>query len=268
MMHRGIRLGVPGLALATAGGMWAEVRRAANAPLPQFEDNDPSGRYGPHAGAPVSIAVLGDSSITGPGLEHRSHSWIAQIADRLPWSVQLTSHAKGGSRVRDVLTRQAPAAVVEQPDLFVVAVGANDVIHLTSARQYGQDLAKVLHLLSGVAPVVTLGIGDLSVIPRIPWSLRAALARRCVAVDRVHATVTRRIADVVRVPVAALSDPHFRAAGRDIFVEDLFHPNRRGHALWADLFGPYVSDALAPRVLTAQSSASSSTARIEPSVNR
>lgn len=243
-MQRGIALGVPGVALVTAAGLVAQVRRVANAPLPRFDDLDPTGRYGGEGGRPVHIAVLGDSSVTGPGLEDPSHSWVAQLADRLPWQVHLRSHAVGGSRVRDVLLRQAPAAVAERPDLFVVAVGANDALHATPAGRFTRDLEAMLELLRALAPVVTLGIGDLSVIPRLPATLRPLVSLRSAAVDRLHASVVAGRHGVVRVPVSQLSDAHFRRGGRSLFAPDLFHPNREGHALWARLFEPYVADAL------------------------
>lgn len=236
---------MPGLALATAGGVLAEVRRAANAPLPAFADQDASGRYGSAGAETVHIVALGDSSLTGPGLAHGSLIWIARLAAALPWDVELTSRARGGSRVRDVLSQQAPLAMRDRPDLFVVAVGANDVIHLTPSRQYELQFAALLDRLRTVAPVVTLGIGDLSVIPRIPRSLRPALARRCLAIDRLHRRATADRPGVVRVPVAELSDPHFQRDRHRLFADDHFHPNRAGHELWAELFRTYVQDALA-----------------------
>ena len=32
--------------------------------------------------------------------------------------------------------------------------------------------------------------------------------------------------------------------GAELFAADLFHPNRDGHSLWAELFGPYLERAL------------------------
>ncbi len=237
-------LGVPGLALAAAGGLWAQAKRAANAPLPQFQDLDPSGRYGAAHGDPVRMVVLGDSSVTGPGLSHGSLVWIARLADRLPWDVELVSVARGGSRVRDVLRHQHADAVMHRPDVFVLAVGANDALHGTTARQYARDLGPLLDGLTAVAPVATLGIGDLSVIPRVPPTLRPVLARRSATIDRTHAAVSATRAGVVRVPVSTLSDGHFRDLGPDLFSPDRFHPNERGHHLWAGLFLPYVRAAL------------------------
>lgn len=248
-VQRGIALGVPGLALAATAGLLAQVRRVANAPLPHFPDGDPSGLYGAGGGAPLRVDVLGDSSVTGPGLDHGSHSWIAQLCDMLPWQVELRSHAVGGSRVRDVLLRQAPRTLARPPDLYVVAVGANDALHATPARRFARDLEALLETLRAVAPVVTLGIGDLSVIPRLPPTLRPLVARRSASVDRLHAAIAAGRERVLRVPVAELSDPHFRAGGRELFVADLFHPNRHGHALWARLFEPFVREAVAEWVL-------------------
>lgn len=244
-MHRGITLAVPGLALATAGGLWAEVRRSANAPVPSFGDLDATGRYGDPRGAAVSVVALGDSSMTGPGLRTGAAIWLARLLDRMPVSSQLHSLAKGGSRVRDVLVDQAPVAAGAAPDLIVVAVGANDTIHLTPPRRFEHDLTELLERLSLLAPVVSVGIGDLSMIPRAPRGLRAALAHRCRLMDRIHRRVAERVGGVVRVPVAEVADPHYRSNGAAVFAADLFHPNELGHQIWAEQFSPFVRGALA-----------------------
>ncbi len=246
-MRRGIALGVPGVALATAGGLLAQVRHSAHAPLPQFADLDPSGTYGRGPATTVRLTVLGDSSMTGPGLERDEQIWVARLADRLRWSVELHSVARGGSRARDVLEQQLPAALEDPPDLFVVAIGANDVLHATPARTYSRQLDSILVQLSAVAPVVTLGIGDLSVIPRLPRTFAPVVARRSASIDRAHKLVVADLDAVHRVPVGRLSDPHFRARGLELFAADLFHPNHHGHELWAELFLPYVERALLGR---------------------
>jgi len=243
-MRRGIVIGVPGVALATAGGLLAQLRHSANAPLPHFADLDPSGTYGRGPATAVRLTVLGDSSMTGPGLDRSEHIWTARLAERLAWTVELRSHAKGGSRARDVLERQLPAALENPPDLYVVAIGANDVIHATPTRSYARQLDSILVQLASAAPVVTLGIGDLSLIPRLPRTLRPAVAHRSAMIDRTHKLVVADLDRVHRVPVGRLSDPHFRARGAELFAADLFHPNRQGHELWAELFQPYVERAL------------------------
>ncbi len=243
-MNRGIAIGVPGVALATAGGLWAQVRHTANAPLPRYEDLDASGSYGTPSGTRVRVALLGDSSMTGPGLDRGDQIWMAQLATRLPWAVELRSLAKGGSRARDVLERQMPAALEDAPDLFVISIGANDAMHGTPVRTYARQLERVLDRLTEIAPVVSLGVGDLSVIPRLPRTLRPVVAHRSAMVDRAHTLVAADRERVVRVPVGKLSDPHFRRIGSALFAGDLFHPNHRGHSIWAELFQPYIERAL------------------------
>ena len=243
-MRRGIALGVPGSALVAGVALWAQVRRVSSAPLPHFEDGDPSGRYGDRSAPTIRISVLGDSTITGPGLAAPDQVWVARVADRLHRHVDLRSFAKGGSRVRDVLRDQAPRAVAHPPELFVLAVGANDVLHGTPGPAFRRDLAGVLELLRDVAPVVTCGIGDLSMVPRLPRSLKPIVARRCAALDRIHHRVTHDMHGVVRVPVAELADPFFRDATEHVWADDRFHPNHVGHAIWADAFGPSIRDAV------------------------
>lgn len=243
-MHRGITLAVPGVALATAGGLLAQVHHTANAPLPRFADLDVSGTYGNPDADRVRITVLGDSSMTGPGLGRSDEVWIARLAHELPWNVELIGRAKGGSRVRDVLDRQVPAALADEPDLFVVSIGANDATHGTASRVYADRLARVLDELRQLAPVITLGIGDMSIIPRIPRNLRPVLAQRSRAIDRAHALISVDRDDVTRVPVRMLSDVHFRKGRDELFADDLFHPNHKGHRLWAELFRPAVLGAL------------------------
>ena len=243
-MQRGLALGVPAAAFAASAGLVAQVRRIANAPLPHFEDHDPSGTYGDPAGSPLTVAVLGDSTVTGPGLGEPSHSWIAQMVDRLPHRVELVSFAKGGSRVRDVLLEQTPAALSSGADVMVVAVGANDALHATPGWHFRRDTEALLGVLRAVAPVVSLGVGNLAVIPRMPWALKPAAAWRSAFIDRLHSEVTEGLDGVVRVPVSELSDPHFAGAKPDWWTADLFHPSAIGHRLWADLFEPYMHAVL------------------------
>ena len=243
-MRRGIVLGLPGMVLATGAGLLVEAHRVANAPVPHFDDLDPSGTYGPADGPPLTIAVLGDSSVTAPGLAHGALSWIARLADALPRRCNLRSYAKGGSRARDVLRTQCGPALRDGADVFVVAVGANDVMHATPLRRYRRELDTLLGLLAAGGRVVTLGIGDLSVIPRLPPSLRPLVRWRSAALDNAHRRVVDSHGTVLRVPVHEVADPLFADPPEDLFTADRFHPNEVGHALWARSFEPFVLDAL------------------------
>ncbi len=243
-MRREVAIGVPSLALATAGGLWVQALHTANASLPRFADLSASGIYGRAQGESVRITVLGDSSLTGPGLQMGSEIWIAQLVDQLPFRVDLRSYAKGGSRVRDVLLHQAADAALTQPDLFVVAVGSNDALHATSTRLFKRDLEALLSLLCHIAPVMSLGVSDLSLIPRVPRTLRSLIAYRSATIDHIHTQVADGVSKVTRVPVRELSEARVKSCTTELFAADRFHPNRLGHATWAEMFEPYLLQAL------------------------
>ncbi len=261
---RGLAVGLPSVALATVGGVWVQARRVAHAPLPHFEDLDPSGTYGStshtsagdtsaghmgtsHVGSghPLRIVALGDSSLTGPGLVDVSDTWIAQVAASQERPVELRSLARGGSRVADVLAHQLPAAQALDADVFLTSVGANDAMHGTPSAPFRRNLRTLLTSLAEIAPVISLGVGDLSVIPRLPRSLRPIVSVRSSTIDRLHRQVTSAVDGVTRVPVRELSDPRFRAGGVALFSPDLFHPNAAGHQIWAELFTPYLAATIA-----------------------
>lgn len=222
--------------MVLGAGLVHEVHKVAHAPLPHFEDNDPSGVYGDPLGATVQVTVLGDSSVTAPGLASGRLSWIALACDSMDSRIELRSLAKGGSRVADVLTAQLPALLEDPPEVAVLAIGSNDVMHATPTRVFRRRLGEVLDALSSVCAVVTVGVGDLSVIPRLTPALRGLAARRSATIDRIHAQECDRRTDVVRVDVRRSADPFFASAGPGLFTADAFHPNEVGHHIWAGCF--------------------------------
>ncbi len=125
--------GVPFAAMAAVGTVAAQFWYVAHRPLPSFLDLDPDGVFGPDSAPEVRLALLGDSTVTGPGLDSPDDLWSRQVVRRLATDlrIRLVSVAAGGSRVRDVLVDQVPAAQQRRPDVAVVSVGANDATHGT-----------------------------------------------------------------------------------------------------------------------------------------
>jgi lysophospholipase L1-like esterase len=237
--------GVPFAAAAAVGTVVAQFWYVAHRPLPSFTDLDPDGTFGPDAAPEVRIVLLGDSTVTGPGLERRDDLWSRQIARRLAGDVRvrLLSVAVGGSRVRDLLDGQLPAAQELRPDVALVSVGANDAMHGTRLRRFEADLDALVDAFGEAGTEVVLaGVGDLGNIPRLVHPLKALATRRSRQFDRAHARVAARHEHAVKVPVAELTDEQFRA--RDVFCPDLFHPNCNGHSAWAEAAYPFVAGAL------------------------
>lgn len=233
------------LATAAVAGVAAELAWTVHRPLPGLVGLDASGPVpGTGDGPPVRVVALGDSSLTGPGLTDPDAIWLRQalVALELDRPVDLTSLAVGGSRTAD-LTRRVPDAVALRPDVVVVAVGSNDVVHATPARQVVTRLDEVLRHLCAAVPVVAVAnVGDLGNVARVRPPLETALRLRSRRVRMAIEAVVERHAAALLLDVTP-ADVAFRDP--TVFAPDLFHPGAEGHARWAEAAQPGLREAFA-----------------------
>ncbi|MCZ7529579.1 MAG: SGNH/GDSL hydrolase family protein [Acidimicrobiia bacterium] len=242
---RAVALGVPAAAVGAMAAVGVQAWYVANRNLPEFEELDPSGTFGDPQLPPVRITMLGDSSITAPGLDDPDDIWIRQIARRLATSyrVEIVNHAKSGARARDVFENQVGPATAERGDVAVVSVGANDAVRGTSMSLVELLIEEIVtELRLHHAAVVLCGVGDLGDCPRLPFPLAAIAGERCRAANSVHERVAERVDGVVRAPLREECTERFRDPG--LYSPDLFHPNAEGHAVWADAAFPVIADAV------------------------
>ncbi|MGH3649736.1 MAG: SGNH/GDSL hydrolase family protein [Acidimicrobiia bacterium] len=231
MVRRLIRRGaIAGLVVLGLEAAYAVLR-----PAPRLEDFDPSGVFGEPSNPSLRVAVLGDSSVTAPGVAGPHEIWVSLICERLARDrhVVLESFAVGGSTAHDVIADQLEEAVRFEPDLVFVSVGANDAI---KGVPLGRFAANLDHLISALvdtgAVVVQSGVGLLGTIPRLHPPLSHLMSRRAERFDRVH----WRIADTHGTAVV---DQRSDDAGvwnndRSLWAEDYFHVSAAGHVRWAD----------------------------------
>src|SRR2546421_489876 len=99
--------GIPFAAVAAVGTVAAQFWYVAHRPLPSFLDLDPDGVFGPDAAPEVRLALLGDSTVTGPGLDSPDDLWSRQVVRRL--AVDLPSLPVGLARGRAAPRRRGAA---------------------------------------------------------------------------------------------------------------------------------------------------------------
>jgi lysophospholipase L1-like esterase len=216
-----------------------------------FDDQDLSGYYGGRpnvssAGSRLTrIAAVGDSTLTGPGLDSARDIFVAQAAARLRDRVHLTCFAVGGARIADVLMHQLPAILEARPDVAVMSVGANDAIHSTPLVQFERDFRSVIGALdrAGIETIVC-GVIDLSMVPRIPAALKPMLSLRGAAYERRKRRATHQAARAAYVGASRPVNEMFRARGEAFFTSDRFHPNAAGHRCLADGITPHLTTAV------------------------
>lgn len=234
------------LAVLAAQVLWAGHRRD----LPSLHNQDPSGVFGRPESPHLRIAVLGDSSVTAPGVEPLDAAWPRRLAKHLAahYRVELIAVAVGGAKARDVLATQVDEAVSHRPDIAIVSAGANDALRATPVSRFEAEFEEILALLTRRVPDVAVsGIGDLGSIPRLPVVARSIVRIRGRSFDHAIRRVVSRFPGVVKTDTWSPGWDEFNTNPEAIFAPDLFHASAYGHSIYAAAMIPAVEELLAQR---------------------
>lgn len=232
--------------MAVGGVFAAQMIQAIQRPdLESLTDQDPSGSFGDPSLPALRMVVLGDSTITAPGVEPLDDCWVRRTALYLSdrYCVELISVAVGGSRIKDVRDMQVHQAIVRGGDLAVLCVGGNDALRMTPVDRFEAAYDQAVQSLVAAFPAVAVcGVGDLGSIPRLPALARGVARVRGRAID--HAI--GRVAYTYGVPKSQAWGPAFDRFYSDpnVWAADLFHASAEGHAMYADAAYPLVDEAL------------------------
>ncbi len=232
--------------LAIGGVLTAQMVQTIQRPgLESFTDQDPSGVFGDSDKPTLRMIIIGDSTVTAPGVEPLDACWSRRTAlsftDR--YRVDLVSFAVGGSKIADVRDHQIHRAIVAGGDIAIVCVGGNDALRGTPISRFETAYDDMLRPLVAAFPAVAVcGVGDLGTIPRLPAMARGVARVRARAVD--HAI--GRVAARHDVPKSRAWGPEFETfeTDADVWAGDLFHASAVGHAMYADAAIPLVEGAL------------------------
>ena len=209
---------------------------------------DATGWYGRGRPAPaIKIALLGDSSAAGYGVhtvEQTPGAWLGSgVAERADRRVHLREFAAVGAQSSD-LAQQVGQALLTDPDVAVVLIGANDVTHTVLPSASVRFLSEAVRQLRDAEVEVVVGtcpdLGTLSPLP-LPlrqvaraWSRRLAAAQTIAVVEAGGRTVS----------LGSILGPEFAAAPALLFGPDRFHPSAAGYERLARLLVPSVLSAL------------------------
>lgn len=240
---------VPAIPAVAAGIAYAQVMRQAHRKdLPSFGNQDPSGKFGDPDKPELRMVALGDSSITAPGVEPLDDCFVRRVAFHLTdrYFVNLASVAVGGSKSRDVLEGQIPAALDHDPDLALVSVGANDALRGTTVARYEAELDQILGSLHRrVHAVVVMGVGDLGTVPRLPASVRALATWRSKSFDEAAGRVVSRYPRCTKSENWGRMARAFASGDPALFAGDQFHASGEGHRVFAEEVIPATDEAVA-----------------------
>lgn len=222
------------------------ARRKVEARTAKADPPTGNGLYGRRRGKPLVLAVLGDSSAVGLGVERAAETpgvllaaALAELAER---PVRLVRLAVSGAESRE-LDEQVDRALDEHPDVAVIMIGANDVTTRTRPSTSVRHLREAVGRLTGAGAQVVVGTcPDLGTIRPIGQPLRL-LARRWSRQMAAAQTIAVVEAGGRTVSLGSVLGPTF-AQDRGLFSIDEFHPSAAGYAAAAAVLLPSVADAL------------------------
>ncbi|SHN47837.1 SGNH/GDSL hydrolase family protein [Cryptosporangium aurantiacum] len=253
----GAACGGGGLGLLSAAfyGLLLGQANLARRAIQPLEMGPPAadGRYVPPSGTdaapPVRLALLGDSSMVGYGVETVDQTpgalfgtGLARLADR---PVDVVSAAVIGARSVD-LAAQVDVVLGQphRPDLALIFIGGNDVTHKTRPSIAVEQLKRaVARLVDAGVEVVVGTCPDLGTIRPIPQPLRYIVRRwsRDLAAAQTVASVE---AGGRTVSLGDLLGAEFAANPVEMFSPDRFHPSAAGYGRAVDAMLPSAAAAL------------------------
>jgi len=185
-------------------------------------------------GTPLKYAVLGDSTAVAQGGDYAlgyAQATAAYLATthQVAWQ----NAAVSGATIEDVVDSQLPQVIASRPDVVLIAVGANDVTHLTPLRKVRNSFERAIGELRAANPQVIIlltGAPDMGSVPRFGQPLRWLVGERTKVLNKkVQALAIKN--RVIFAPIASKTGPIFRARP-ELFAADKFHPTTEGYQLW------------------------------------
>ena len=235
---------------ASLYGVLITEARLARRTIGKLEDpvRDATGWYGAGpAGSALRIALLGDSSAAGYGVDKVEQSPGAHlasgVAEATDGRVYLGSFAVVGAKTCD-LAMQIDQALEMTPHVAVIMIGVNDVTHQVRPSESVRLLEQGVRRLREVGVEVVVGTcPDLGTVEPIPpplrqvarsWSRRLAAAQTIAVVEAGGRTVS----------LGSILGPEFAASPAVLFGPDQFHPSAAGYSSLASVLLPSVLAAV------------------------
>lgn len=186
-------------------------------------------------GKPLSYAVLGDSTAVGQGGDYTKGITVSTagfIAEK-GYRVTYQNFAISGARAADVRTTQTAKATAVNPDVVLIAVGANDVTHLTRITSVLRDIRATIDALQSTNSDIRIfltGSPEMGSVPRFPQPTKQ-LAKLQTA--RINQSIQKLAQEkgAIFVPIAEKTGPYF-AKHPELFAADRFHPQTVGYDMW------------------------------------
>nr|WP_241266505.1 SGNH/GDSL hydrolase family protein [Streptomyces scabichelini] len=223
--------------IVAAQGIWV---RATTEVLPPAA-GPTTGTVGDTSRPPIRIAVVGESTAAGCGVDTHDDGFTGrlahEIATRTRRPVEWEVAGQYAATIRRIHYRLL-SRLGENLDVAVLLAGVNDVLTRRPRAQWGADLSAIVDDLTDRSKhVVVTGIPPFDVFPSLPTTLGRYLARRAGALDE----VSRQIC-AAQPRATWVDSTDLLPAGPGFFAHDRFHPSAAGYRDWAQAVADKLSE--------------------------
>jgi lysophospholipase L1-like esterase len=189
------------------------------------------------SGEKLNYAIFGDSTSISQGGEYQN-GYAVNTAEYLSQNRQVSYQNFGvsGARISDVANSQIPQSSDFKADLALIAVGANDVTHLTSLKRIESDMNQIIDELQAQNPNMTIiftGSASMGTVKRFPQPTRFLAGLQTNRVNQLMENIAQQ-RQVVFAHIARDTEEAFRNNPQH-FSQDNFHPSDSGYAVWTEI---------------------------------
>lgn len=193
-------------------------------------------------GPPLSVLLLGDSSIAGVGADTQGQALSGRLAHHLARSHAVSWHMIGqtGWTTDDALKAFQPEPK-RRADICILSLGVNDVTTETGIAAWLQSYTQLIQKLRArLHPrlIVISGLPPMGEFPALPLPLRWYIGLQAKAHEQALTAQFTGAPDIAVVPL--VFDLEVSA-----MAEDGFHPGPKVYDAWAAVLAQIIRDRLA-----------------------
>lgn len=180
-----------------------------------------------------TFVVLGDSAAYGTGDEISAgvfRGWAGFLAEAFQDGCDYFNFSRPGAKSTEVLEKQLPKALREQPDICALIVGGNDLLRnsFDPLLLYKNLKNCCQQLMAMGSEVIMVELHDPNQLLRLPKLMSRVLNRRVAAVNAVYRKVALEF-EIITIKTRKIGDVH----NRSNWHIDRMHPGPAGHFMLA-----------------------------------
>ena len=180
-----------------------------------------------------TFVVLGDSAAYGTGDEISAgvfRGWAGFLAEAFQDGCDYFNFSRPGAKSTEVLEKQLPKALREQPDICALIVGGNDLPRnsFDPLLLYKNLKNCCQQLMAMGSEVIMVELHDPNQLLRLPRLMSRVLNRRVTAVNAVYRKVALEF-EIITIKTRKIGDVH----NRSNWHIDRMHPGPVGHFMLA-----------------------------------